>query len=156
MITGSNKERIEQEILSLIKFIINGRVFFFQKTGFSLQSSDDFQNHWESKELFQSYSELRQLELNIQLFYIKLSSYYKLVSREKVSSVAKPRNAFAHELNPIIFKGQVKYNFFLHKVTKNFKKVQFAFYEENNGGNTKALDLDLDKDINEFINIAKK
>lgn len=156
MIAGSNRERLEQEIANLIRFISDGREFFFQKTGFNRNSSDGFLNHWKSKELFQAHLELRQLELNIQLFYIKLSSYYKLLSNLKDQSLRKPRNAFAHELTDLIFNKRTKYNFFLHKVSQNFKKIQFVFYEEkpqDEDDFTRTLELDLDKDINDFIQV---
>ncbi len=154
MLTGSNKERLEQEIANLIDLISNGRTFYFQKTGFSTKSSNNFLGHWKSKELFQAHLELRQLELNIQLLYIKLASYYQLVVDNKIGNVKKQRNAFAHELTDLIFNKRVKYNFFLHKVTENLKKVQFVFYEEastDEQGLVKTLDLDLDKDITDFI-----
>ncbi|MDE2096051.1 MAG: hypothetical protein KGL39_02280 [Patescibacteria group bacterium] len=154
MLTKSNKERLEQEIANLIDLISTGRNFFFQKTGFNVRSSNNFLNHWKSKELFQAHLELRQLELNIQLLYIKLASYYQLISDKKVGNVKKQRNAFAHELTNLIFSKKVKYNFFLHKVTENFKRIQFVFYEENpvsGDGLVKTLDVDLDKDINDFI-----
>ena len=154
MITGSNKERLEQEIANLIQLISDGREFFFKESGLNRNSSDSFFNHWKSKELFQAHIELRQLELNIQLFYIKLASYYQLLSNSKNRDVKKQRNAFVHELTDLIFSKRVEYNFFLHKVTKNFKKIQFIFYEENsteNEGLSKTLDLELDKDINDFI-----
>lgn len=156
MLTSSNKERLEQEIANLIRFISDGREFFFKKTGLNRNSSDDFLNHWKSKELFQTHLELRQLELNIQLFYIKLSSYYKLLSNAKDRSLKKQRNAFAHELTDLIFDKRAKYNFFLHKVSQNFKKIQFVFYEENPPDEedfTRTLELDLDKDINDFIKV---
>ena len=60
MITGSNKQRIEQEIVSPINFVCKGREFFFQKTGLNLQSSDDWFNHFETKEIFHKYSEVDQ------------------------------------------------------------------------------------------------
>jgi hypothetical protein len=162
MISGSNKERLEQEIANLIDFISKGRFFFFKKTGLSLKSPNSWFDHWKSKDLFQKYIKLRQLELNIQLFYIKLSSYYKLTLNKKSASINKQRQAFAHELTDIIFNKRVKYNFFLHKVTKNFKKIQFIFYEDDANklkkeGSilSKTLDLDLDKDINDFIDTWK-
>ena len=151
MLTGSNQKRLEQEVANLIDFITRGRDFFFQKAGLNRNSSDDFLNHWAVKELFQAHLELRQLELNIQLFYIKLSSYYQLLSDGKGAKLKKQRNAFAHELTDMIFSKRVQYNFFLHKVTKNFKKIQFVFYEESGGDLVKTVDLNLDKDINKFI-----
>lgn len=45
MLTGTNKERLEEEIANLIKFIAEGRELFFKETGFSLQSSDNWLNH---------------------------------------------------------------------------------------------------------------
>lgn len=153
MLSTSNKERLEQEIANLIDLISKGRTFFFKQSGLSLESSDDWFDHWKSKELFQTHFELRQLELNIQLFYIKLSSYYKLTSNDKSKGINKQRQAFAHELTDIIFSERVEYNFFLHKVTENFKKIEFIFYGENNsdGKGIAVLDLNLDKDINDFI-----
>lgn len=107
-----------------------------------------------------SYPELAQLELNIQLLYIKLPSYYELIANSEAKKVAvrKARNAFAHELTDLMFNKRVKYNFFLHKVAENFKKVQFIFYEEDNEGSekevlSKTFDLELDKDINNFLAI---
>lgn len=81
MMASSNRERLEQEIVQLIYFIVEGRNFFFEKTGYSANSPDDFLNHFKSKELFAAHRELVQLELNIQLLYIKLSSYYRLVAK---------------------------------------------------------------------------
>ncbi len=159
MLKGSNKERLEQEIANLIVFICNGRSFFFQKTGFDVNSSNNWLNHWKSKELFQKHLELRQLELNIQLLYIKLSSYYQLISSNKVRDTKKLRNVFAHGLTSMVFNKKAKYNFFLHKVTENFKKIQFIFYEENPEqleGLIKPLNLNLDKIINDFIIIWTK
>lgn len=77
--------------------------------------------------MFQEHLELRQLELNIQLFYIKLTSYYQLISSKNKDAVNKHRNAFAHELTPLIFNKKIRYNFLLHKVTKNFKKFNLSF-----------------------------
>ncbi len=159
MIAASNKSRIEQEIANLITFISDGRSFFFAQTGLSSESSDDWFDHFKTKELFQEHLELRQLELNIQLFYIKLSSYYQLIADKKGrDAVNKQRQAFAHELTDIIFSDRVKYNFFLHKVTENFKRIEFIFYEEDERklieqGSilSETLDMDLDKDINDFI-----
>lgn len=163
MITTSNKERLEQEIANLITFISNGRDIFFQKTGLGINSSNDWFDHFKTKDLFQEHLELRQLELNIQLFYIKLSSYYQLILGKKNESINKQRNAFAHELTDLIFSKRIRYNFFLHKVTKNFKKIEFIFYEEDEDklkkeGSilSKTLDLNLDKDINDFISIWTK
>ncbi len=157
MLAETNKRRLEKEILNLIKFISKGRDFFFDKTGLSYGSSDNWFDHFLCKELFSKYPELVQLELNIQLLYVKLSSYYQLISSEKKITLIKPRNAFAHELTDLIFNKRVRYNFFFHKVTENFKKIQFIFYEEVNGETEKQLvtnlDLELDTDINYFFKI---
>jgi hypothetical protein len=156
MLTGSNKERLQQEIGNLIKLISDGRTFFFRKTRFTVNSSDNFLNHFTCIELFNSHQELTQLELNIQLLYIKLSSYYQLVSDKKMETLKKPRNAFAHDFTDLIFNKRVRYNFFLYKVSENFKRVEFLFYTENPiGGDpeVKTLDLDLDNDIKDFIAI---
>ncbi len=154
MITGSNKERLEQEIANLIDLVRGGREFFFEKSGLSLSSSGDWFNHWKSKELFQEHLELRQLELNIQLFYIKLASYYELIDHENLD-VSTRRHAFAHDRTRHIFGKDVNYNFFLHKVAQNFKKVQVVFYEERpkdgENGLVESRDLELDRDINDFI-----
>lgn len=111
MITSNNKERLTQEILSLIRLMSDGRDFFFIKTGLDRSSSSNFMDHWKIKDLFQNNIELTQLELNIQLFYIKLSAYYES-SSEKNKKLAKPRNAFAHKLTSNIFNKKIKYNFF--------------------------------------------
>lgn len=158
MIAVTNRQRIEQEIANLVSFISGGRNFFFDRTGLSRESPNEWFDHFQTKDLFQDYPELRQLELNIQLFYIKLSCYYQLISNKKRDSINKQRQAFAHELTDLIFNKRVKYNFFLHKVTKDFKKIEFIFYEEDENklkweGSilSKTLDLELDKDINEFL-----
>lgn len=161
MLAGTNKERLEQEIANLIGFICEGREVFFKESGLSLNSSDNFLNHFVCKELFQKHRALIQLELNIQLIYIKLASYYQLQSKEKVGEVKKQRNAFAHELTDLIFNKRVKYNFFLHKVSENFRRVQFIFYQEDAPNGTdnmlvKTLTLELHKDINDFITIWSK
>lgn len=157
MLTRTNKERLEQEIANLIKFIAEGREIFFKEANFSLQSSDSWLNHFISKELFHKHPELIQLELNIQLLYIKLSSYYQLVPDGKTKDLKRPRNAFAHELTDLIFNKRVKYNFFLHKVSENFKKIEFIFYEEGSNENNeifvKNLDLNLHDDINDFLSV---
>jgi len=155
MLAGTNKERLEQEIAALIDFISEGRRFFFNATGYSRSSSDNYVNHFVSKEVFHSHRELKQLELNIQLLYIKLASYYAVLNDSKGQGrVKKARNVFAHELTDLIFKKRVKYNFFLHKVSENFKRIQFIFYEETPEGNdllSKTFDIELDKDINDFL-----
>ena len=162
MIASSNKERLEQEILTLVTLICDGRSFFFQKTNLNIESSDLWFDHFRTKDLFQEYLELKQLELNIQMFYIKILSYYQLISSGKSNSINKQRQAFAHHLTDLIFNKRVKYNFFIHKVTQNFKKIEFIFYEEDakklsEQGNilSKTLDLDLDKDINDFISLVR-
>jgi len=161
MLTRSNKERLEQEIGSLIRFIAAGRDFFFKQTGFSVQSPDTFANHFVCKELFCKHPELIQLELNIQLLYIKLASYYKLTSRGTGRKISKERNVFAHELTDLIFQRRVRYNFFLHKASQNFKKLQFLFYDEEadhakDPDWMKAVDLELDRDIKEFLAICSR
>ncbi len=160
MLASSNKERLEQEIANLIRLISLGREVFFTKTGHTLDSSDNFLDHFVSKELFQTDSVLIQLELNIQLLYVKLSSYYQLTSSSKATALKKLRNAFSHELTDLIFNKRVHYNFFLHKVTENFKKVLFIFYEEDaktlDKTLTKTLILDLDLDINNFLSTWSK
>ncbi len=156
MLSGSNRERLEQEIANLIDLISNGRKFFFQETGLSTSSSGEWFDHWKTKELFQKHLELRQLELNIQFLYIKLESYYKLIEdAEKIEGVKEPRLAFAHHLTQKIFGGKIEYNFFLHKVSENFKKVQIVFYDENPSDKelVRSIDLNLDKDINDFIKV---
>ena len=160
MLSATNKERIEQEIVSLIKFISDGRRLFYKITGFSRDSSDNFLNHFVSKDIFSSYPELTQTELNIQLLYVKLASYYELIRESKArNEVKKARNAFAHELTDLIFNKRVNYNFFLHKVSENFKKLQFIFYDETAEGQqvlSKIFDIQLDKDINDFLKIWSK
>jgi hypothetical protein len=153
MHSGNNRERLQHEIAALIKFISDGREFFFQKSGQSLESSDDYLNWMVCMELFSKHPELTQLELNIQLFYIKLSSYYELIGRNDVD-VKRARNS-----TPQIFNGNVKYNFFLHKVAHNLKRVMFIFYKELDPTEPEAesvqttLEPELDSDIREFIRI---
>lgn len=158
MLSLSNKERLEQEIACLVKFISEGRQFFFEKTGEGLQSPDDYLNHWICKELVADHPEMQQLLLNIQLLYIKLSSYYAEVgSSPDERSLAKPRNAFAHHMTDIIFSGRVKYNFFVHKFSQNFKMIMFLFYETSPEGPAEsekepvALEVELFEDINRFL-----
>lgn len=157
MLTSSNKERLEQEIANLINFISEGRSFFFKKSGGGLNSSDDFLNHFVSKDLFNAHPELKQLELNIQLLYIKLAAYYELVSKDKIEAINWQRNAFAHATTDLIFNRRAKYHFFLHKVSHNFKKIRLIFVEETEAedhdlqDSSKVLDLDLNKDINDFL-----
>ncbi|MFA6446406.1 MAG: hypothetical protein WCW14_04140 [Candidatus Paceibacterota bacterium] len=157
MLATGNKGRLEQEIATLIGFIAEGRAFFFAKTGFSVESSDGFLNHFVSKEVLNGNVELNQLQLNIQLLYIKLSSYYKLLANSKEKGIRKPRNVFAHDLTDMVFGERVNYNFFLHKVSENFKRVQYVFYDENGmetfPPNVKSFDLELDKDIKDFLSI---
>jgi hypothetical protein len=98
-----------------------------------------------------------QLELNIQLLYIKLSAFYAASSIGENKKLKEARNAFAHDLTNLIFNSRVKYNFFLHKVSENMKIVQFLFYEEEeelesgNKQKVRTVDLNLDKDINNFF-----
>ncbi len=100
--------------------------------------------------------ELNQLQLNIQLLYIKLAAYDELLSREN-RDVSTRRHVFAHANTRHILGKDVKYNFFLHKVSENFKRVQFVFYDENGmeefPPNVKSIDLELDKDIRNFLSI---
>lgn len=156
MLAGSNKERLEQEIANLILFISKGREYFFEKTSNDINSSDDLMNHFEIMGLFQSDENLIQLDLNIQLFYIKLASYYDLLSKDR-GNINVQRNMFAHHNNDLIFHGRVKYNFLLYKATKNFKKVQYLVYSEDakpeEESTVKTIDLDLDNDVNEFISL---
>ncbi len=158
MITGNNKTRLEQEIANLIHFIADGRAFFFAITGYSLISEDEFLNHWESKELFVEHSELRQLTLNIQLLYIKLASYYRLLGERQIEKeIRKKRLVFAHELTDVVFNKRVKYNLFLHKVTQNFREIEFIVYEEDPTNDAdmlvETLVLKLDDDIKNFLAI---
>lgn len=157
MVTGSNKERLEQEIANLISFISDGRTAFFLETGHSLESSDEFINHFQTMELFQSTKEFVQLDLNIQLFYIKLACYYDLISKKKWGDVKTQRNAFAHDLTNMIFNKRVKYNFLIYKVSENFKKVAYLFYSEEDGTDplAKTLELNLHEDINSFLTVWK-
>lgn len=157
MLTGSNRNRLEQEIANLITFIVDGREKFFEVTGNSFNSLDNLVNHWEIIDLFQKHSELIQLELNIQLFYIKLSSYYDLIG-EKNSSVNIKRNVFAHALSNLVFSKKIKYNFILYRVSENFKKIVFLFYKEESFEKmeSKNISLDLDKDIKDFLLIWDK
>jgi hypothetical protein len=59
-----------------------------------------------------------------------------------------------------VFGKDVNYNFFLHKVSENFKKIQFIFYDEEGMDNpesaVKTVDLELDKDIRIFLQIWSK
>lgn len=159
MIAGSNKERLEQEIANLIGFISDGREYFYRLTGNTIHSSDEMMNHFDVMELFQTHKELIQLDLNIQLLYIKLSSYFTITSKatSRSKGILVPRNAFAHDLADLVFDGRVKYNFFLYKVSLNFKKIEFLFYEESPGDEPKVkiVPLDLDGDINQFLDIWK-
>jgi hypothetical protein len=159
MLKGSNKERLEQEIANLIILIGDGRKLFFKTTGYSLTSPDTFFNHFYTMELFQDKKRFIQLDLNIQLLYIKLSSYYQAVLPKKTTGIKTSRNAFSHYLTDLIFNKKVKYNFFLYKVSKNFKKVEYLFYSEESKNDevlTKILTLDLDQDINDFLAIWSK
>lgn len=154
MVTLKNKERLEQEISNLINLIARGRAFFFAQTETSLESSEDWFDHFATKDLFQKHLELIQLELNIQLLYIKLPAYYDLLDEK--GALKKPRNAFAHELTDLIFSKRVKYNFFLHNVTCNFKKIEYLFYTEGSGESEGSVDatpliLNLDEDIGFFL-----
>lgn len=161
MLESSNKERLEAEISRLISFIAEGREEFFRLTGNRLDSSDDFLNHWISKETFAKSRALSQTDLNIQLLYIKLSSYYDLIGADKAETTKIPRNAFAHHSSDLIFNGRVQYNFFLHKVSLNFKKFAYIFYKENAGEElddhqSKMIIFELDRDIRDFLDIYVK
>lgn len=162
MIAGNNKERLQQEIANLIAFISDGRELFFDLTANNLNSSDEMINHWTVMDLFQTHKELIQLDLNIQLLYIKLSSYYSISSKNdcKSKGIRLPRNAFAHHLNNLIFDGKVKYNFFIYKVSQNFKKIMYMFYQEDGNEEDEALvktvTLDIDEDIKRFIEVWNK
>lgn len=153
MIAPDNKARLEQEIATLIFLISKGREVFFQATGESRSSVIEWFDHWVTKELFVENEELQQLELNLQLLYIKLTSYYEELGLDKDLDLSTRRQAFAHSQTKHIFGPEAKYNFFLHKVTKNFGKVQFIFYEERTDGtyNSTTVDLDLDVDIANFL-----
>ncbi|MDQ5957451.1 MAG: hypothetical protein QG614_426 [Patescibacteria group bacterium] len=157
MITFSPKQRLEQEISTLITFISYGRELYYEKTGFTRSSSKEWYNHWLCKELFNENEYLLQTDLNIQLLYIKLNSYYEIYPKEIRSTNTKlPRNAFAHAHNDEIFKGRVKYNYFLHKVSEDFSKFMYLFYaidKENKDPIT--IELDLNEDINYFTNLWK-
>lgn len=159
MITSGTKERLEQEIAALIGFIAQGREIFFSKTGFSVNSPDNWLNHFVSKDILNGTVELNQLQLNIQLLYIKLAAYDELLSRED-TDIKTRRHMFAHPHTRHVFNRDVKYNFFLHKVSGNFKKIQFIFYEEESEVGSeetiKIIDLELDKDIRSFLSIWSK
>ena len=159
MLKGSNTERLEQEIAHLISFISEGRELFFKKTGNSLASNDEYVNHLKTIELFQEDKALIQLDLNIQLLYIKLSSYYDGMSKKWSRDVRVPRNIFAHKLTDLVFNKKVKYNFFIYRVSNNFKKVKYLFYSEQlvvaDNSTTKVIELNLHKDINDFLEVWK-
>jgi hypothetical protein len=142
----------------LVLLLQAGR-FFFKKTGLSVNSSDNWLNHFVSKEVLNGTIELNQLQLNIQLLYIKLASYDELLSRENLD-VSTRRHVFAHVHTRHVFGKDVNYNFFLHKVSENFKKIQFIFYDEEGMDNpesaVKTVDLELDKDIRIFLQIWSK
>lgn len=159
MLAISNETRLEQEISNIIAFICEAREYFFKLTGYTLNSSDRFINFWETIDLFQSDKKLIQLDLNIQLLFVKLYSYYELVSNEEKEKVKIPRLAFAHALTPLIFHGKINYNFFLYKVSENFKRIAFLFYTENpdndNPENNVAhvQEINLDETIQSFLKI---
>lgn len=157
MIAGNNKERLEQEIAHLITFVSEGRGLFFSLTGNSLDSSDEMMNHFTVIDLFQTHKGLIQLYLNIQLLYIKLSSYYSIASEGdfKSKGIRLPRNAFAHDWNDIVFDGKVKYNFLIYKVSRNFKKVMYMFYGEDEAV-VKTVVLYIHEDINHFLSVWSK
>ncbi len=162
MIAGNNKERLEQEIANLIAFISEGKELFFSLTGNSINSSDEMMNHFSVLDLFQTNKGLIQLDLNIQLLYIKLSSYYSIVSKDDFRSkgIRLPRNAFAHDWNDLIFDGKVKYNFLIYKVSHNLKKVVYMFYKEDGDEKdeavVKTIVLDIHEDINHFLGVWSK
>lgn len=162
MIAGNNKERLQQEIAKLIEFISEGRELFFDLTGNNLNSSDEMINHWTVMDLFQTHNGLIQLDLNIQLLYIKLSSYYSIESKDdfKSKGIRLPRNVFAHDWNNLVFNGKVKYNFLIYKVSQNFKKVMYMFYQEDGDeeGKTvaKSETLDIHEDIKRFLEVWGK
>lgn len=132
---------------------------FFNKTDFSVNSPDNWLNHFVSKEILNGTLELNQLQLNIQLLYIKLAAYDELLSQEN-TDIKTRRHIFAHSHTRHVFNREVKYNFFLHKVSENFKKIQFIFYEEESETTSqetiKVIDLELDKDIKNFLSIWSK
>ncbi len=162
MIAGNNKGRLEQEIANLITFISEGRELFFSLTGNNLDSSDEMLNHFTVMDLFQANRELIQLDLNIQLLYIKLSSYYSITSKDdfKNKRIRLPRNAFAHDWNELVFDGKVKYNFLIYKISHNFKKVTYMFYKEDGDEKDEAVIktvvLDIHEDINHFLSVWGK
>lgn len=162
MIAGNNKKRLEQEIANLITSISKGRELFFDLTNNSLDSSDEAMNHFTIMDLFQTHKGLIQLDLNIQLLYIKLSSYYSIASKDDFKSKKNrlPRNAFAHDWNDLVFDGKVKYNFLIYKVSHNFKKVTYMFYREDGDEQdeveVKTVVLDVHEDINHFLSIWNK
>jgi hypothetical protein len=157
----SNKERLEGEISALITFLADERQEFFRLTENSLDSSDDFLNHFISKETFAKSKILGQAALNVQLLYIKLCSYYELTSAQELKSVRLPRQAFAHHSTDLIFCERTQYNFFFHKVSHNFRRFAYIFYKENVGEefdekSSKMLIFELDKDIKAFIDLWTK
>lgn len=159
MIGGNNKERLQQEIGYLGSFISEGRSIFFELTNNSLESPDEYMDNFTIMELFNTNRDLIQLNLNVQLFYIKLASYYAITAKEKSKrkDIKVPRNAFSHDLTDLIFNKKTDYNFFIYKVSKNFKKIIYLFYTgEADQPETKAIELNIDKDIREFLDIWTK
>lgn len=136
--------------------------YFFSLTGNSLDSSDEMINHFTVIDLFQTHKGFIQLDLNIQLLYVKLSSYYSIASKEDFGSrlIRLPRNAFAHDWNDLVFDGTVKYNFLIYKVSHNFKKVMYMFYKEDGAEEdevfVKTVVLDIHEDINHFLSVWGK
>jgi hypothetical protein len=155
MITFNSKNRLEQEISSIITFICEGRNIFFEMSGESLSSEDVWFNHFDTKDIFSNNSKLIQTDINVQMLYIKLYCYYELIKDKKLKdSVKVARLAFAHSLNDSIFNGEKNYNYFLHKVSKNFNRFCYVFYtttKNSEDSESKSLDLELDKDINNFL-----
>ena len=157
MITFNPKNRLEQEIGSIISFICEGRDVFFEISGESFSSEDVWFNHFETKDIFSQNSKLLQTDINVQMLYIKLYCYYELIGDKKLKdSVRVARLAFAHALTSSIFHGEKNYNYFLHKVSKNFNRFCYVFYtltKDSENSESKSLDLELDKDINNFLTL---
>ncbi len=162
MIGLKNKKRLEQEIAHLVSFITEGRELFFKLTNTSLSSTNSYINHFTIMDLFQTNQDMIQLELNIQLLYIKLSSYYYITEKNKSQSknIKIPRNVFAHDWNDLVFNKKIKYNFMLYKVSENFKKVMYLFYNEEQKDTdkpeVKSVELNIHSDINDFLEIWNK
>ncbi|MEN9852109.1 MAG: hypothetical protein RI996_52 [Candidatus Parcubacteria bacterium] len=159
MFTLNSSDRIQQELALLILLISEGREYFFKKMGTSLTSPSQYINHFVVMDLFGGDKIFQQLELNIQLLYIKLHAYYsELKIQNKVESLSRIRNVYAHNKTNQLFNKKVSdYNFMIWKVSKNFKKIEYLCYVIGQAETeTKTLLLNIDSDISDFLYIWKE